>query len=68
MSGLGRGVISPIAEMIGLGTRLLVPLTEPRLLVKAAFRLGVLEIGCRLLDEALWFNVKEPRDEPLPLP
>lgn len=68
MSGLGRGVISPIAEMIGLGTRLLVPLTDPRLFVKAAFRLGVLERGCRLLDEALWFNVNEPRDEPLPLP
>jgi hypothetical protein len=45
MSGLGRGVISPIAEMIGLGTKLLVPLAEPRLLVKAAFRLGVREMG-----------------------
>jgi len=65
MSGLGRGVISPIAEIIGLGTRLLVPLTEPRLLFKAAFRLGVLERGCRLLDEALWFNDNEPREEPL---
>jgi hypothetical protein len=45
MSGLGRGVISPIAEIIGLGTKLLVPLAEPRLLVKAALRLGVREMG-----------------------
>jgi hypothetical protein len=68
MSGLGSGVISPIAEMIGLGTKLLVPLAEPRLLVRAALRLGVLERGCKLLDEARWFNVNEPRDEPMPFP
>lgn len=49
--GLGSGVTSPIAEIIGLGMTLLVPLAEPMLLVRAAFRLGVLETGLRLLDD-----------------
>lgn len=71
MSGLGRGVTEPIAEMMGLGTRLLVPLALPRLLASAVLRLGVLEIGRRLLAEALCFKVRDPREEerlPLPLP
>lgn len=57
--------------MMGLGTRLLVPLALPRLLASAVLRLGVLEIGRRLLAEALCFNVRDPREEerlPLPLP
>lgn len=51
ISGLGRGVISPIAEMMGLGTRLLVPLVVPKLCANAALRLGVLDTARRLLVE-----------------
>ena len=63
MSGLGKGVTFPIAEMMGLGTRLLVPLAELMLLARAALRLGVLEMGRRLLAEALWFRESDPREE-----
>lgn len=59
--------MSPIADIIGLGMTLLVPLADPTLLAKAVLRLGVLEIGRRLLAEALWFKV-ELREEALPLP
>lgn len=50
--GLGRGVMSPIAAMTGLGMTLLVP-ADPMLLVRAALRLGVLDTEGRLPAEAL---------------
>jgi hypothetical protein len=67
MSGLGRGVISPIAEMMGLGMRLLAALLVPprlwRLCERAVLRLGVLEIGCRFPADPLRWIVMPPRDE-----
>lgn len=66
--GLGSGVTSPMADIIGLGTKLLVPLAVPILLAKACLRLGVLEMGRKLLAEARWFSVREPREDELPLP
>lgn len=53
MSGLGKGVTSPMAVMTGLGMTLLVPLADPMLFVKAVLRLGVLEIGRKLPVEVL---------------
>jgi hypothetical protein len=47
-SGLGNGVISPSAAMMGLGTLLLLALPVPMLLARAALRLGVL---CKALRE-----------------
>lgn len=46
-SGLGRGVMSPMAEMTGLGMRLLaaLPGAAPMLWERAVLRLGVLDIG-----------------------
>jgi hypothetical protein len=45
-SGDGRGVTSPIAVIIGLGTVELAPEAVPSALEKAVLRLGVREMGC----------------------
>lgn len=71
--GLGSGDMSPIAEMIGLGMRLLAALPgPPKLFENAAFKLGVLEIDWKfpkddffliaidLVDELPDPLVKEP--------
>lgn len=52
-----------MAVMMGLGTRLLVPLADPMLLAKAALTLGVLEIPRRLFVDARWFKDCDPRDD-----
>lgn len=66
-SGLGRGVMSPMAEMTGLAMRLLAalpgPAPAPRLWARAVLRLGVLDIGYRLLLDALRGIATPPRAE-----
>lgn len=54
--GLGKGEISPMALITGLGIALLVPLMDPKALFKAAFRLGVLDMAYKLPVDVFRFS------------
>ena len=65
IKGDGRGVTSPMAEMTGLGYVELAAEGEPKTPLRLVLRLGVLEMGLRLSEEAegLRCNVREGRTE-----